>query len=1310
MRTGRRLFACLMVLALAGMVGRAAAPTPARGPRALILYDGTDANRREGIVDALHIANLMGHFGYQRVTRPIEEYHLGEMVGFDAVFIVGGSNLTVWPAEVLRDARRRTGTLMWVGYGIDAFLAGDQDTRRGLQVDTPKMESPYTQVRYRGTLVGKGSQMITPMSVVDPKLVKVEATAVDPKGEETPYIVHTGNMWAVADIPFAYVSDHDRYLVFCDILHDVLGVKHEHSKKAMIRIEDVTPQDDPNLLRRAVQVFVDEGVPFQIGIAPIYRDPPSGSEVYLTDRPEIVKVLHEAVAKGGTIVLHGSSHQYRRTTPDDFEFWDDLRDRPRSDDSTELVRSKLAAALDECFRNDIYPIAWETPHYAASQLDYNEFARIFSTIYERPLISDQQGTQQLFPYPTLDTRGTLVVPENIGYLPVDDPSPTPLLDNARALTVVRDGIASAYVHNFIDAKNIRETVRGLKDLGYTFISLREFPCRVSMDNRLIATKGATGTVTLDDDHLRQFILAADGSHKSETWADTRQSGVVKPTLTPGPGEILVMAGMAEPAPPVPGPLDRLRSGFASLVSSMRSHSPLRQAAPDQMSAAVLWNPAATGAAADNQASMVNVFRAYGVRLRKLNVKTLTDGTLTKNEVLAVPNTAATALTPAQVAMIAKFVKDGGNLLLDARSDLAEAVGIKYLGRTLSAMSIRDNVEQSMAVRWRPPALIDDFRLPTGAVRLAHDAATGAVVMAAFPQGAGKVLYLSAPLDPFTDDATSRYPFLFEHVLDSFGKSLVARRPGLELYFDPGLRQSVSIEQLAVEWRRLGVRAIYAAAWEFRSGYSYDYARLVRVCHANGILVYAWFEFPQVTPKFWDQHPEWRLIPASGNKLPSWRLMMNLENPECRAAALAFMKELLDKYDWDGVNLAELNYDSEANGDAPHKVVPFNTEVRDGFKAKHGFDPALLFDHNSDHYWRIDQPGWQAFLDYRTSLVTEMHRAFLTELAPFQAKGKEVLLTMLDSIEHPAVTAQTGIDSRAIVALAKDHKFTLQVEDPAAAWVGPPTRYVSLAEKYKAIMPAGARFMFDVNVVPDRKVDNTHLPTSLAIGVELAATVRAARSASERVALYGDATVRPRDLELLTYAAADEATVTRRDFTWVVDSPEAVELAVPAELHDFSVDGKDWPLWRPGFVMLPPGRHTLSAYRPLLRLLDLSPLRPQVLQTTATAILSGEVKRGELTFEYEDGGPSIARLNREPEVATVDGEPARLIKTHPGGETTVVLPPGRHKVVIGGAGHGAFLLDIVSVVSSSLIVAFGTAATGLMLVLYIYIRLRRLVKA
>jgi hypothetical protein len=340
------------------------------------------------------------------------------------------------------------------------------------------------------------------------------------------------------------------------------------------------------------------------------------------------------------------------------------------------------------------------------------------------------------------------------------------------------------------------------------------------------------------------------------------------------------------------------------------------------------------------------------------------------------------------------------------------------------------------------------------------------------------------------------------------------------------------------------------------------------------------------------------------------------------------------------------------------------------------------------------------------MVTEWHHSFLTALSPFADSGHEVIVTMLDSLEHPEVTTKTGVDSLAIVKLLREFPFTLQVEDPAAAWSDPPSRYLRLATRYRSIVPANSRLMFDVNVVSSRIITSTHLPLALASGVELAATVRAARGLSERVALYGDGTVRSRDLELLAYAAADRATVGSHDLTWSVQTPYAIEISVPSDLENLYRDGKEWPYRGFGFALLPPGSYTLTAPTTWLRLMDTRALRPQLLQISSS-LISADTVRGHLIFQYDSPSPVLVGLNRIPTDVIVDGPSAMVVQGAREIGAVVILPAGRHRVEIAGSRGMAAFLDIAGLASSSLIVLFGTLAIVFLLALFLSIRVRRL---
>ena len=148
--------------------------------------------------------------------------------------------------------------------------------------------------------------------------------------------------------------------------------------------------------------------------------------------------------------------------------------------------------------------------------------------------------------------------------------------------------------------------------------------------------------------------------------------------------------------------------------------------------------------------------------------------------------------------------------------------------------------------------------------------------------------LATPFDPYTPFGISRFPYVPFYLKDGLKLPFNVRRNTLEFYFDPGLRPNVSWEKLVTRWKTSGVKIVYLAAWHFYASYRFDYAYFIKLCHDHGIAVYAWFEFPQVTPLFWDTHPEWREKTATGkDALCHWRLQMNLAQPEAREAAPSY---------------------------------------------------------------------------------------------------------------------------------------------------------------------------------------------------------------------------------------------------------------------------------------------------------------------------------------------------------------------------------------------------------------------------------------
>jgi hypothetical protein len=593
------------------------------------------------------------------------------------------------------------------------------------------------------------------------------------------------------------------------------------------------------------------------------------------------------------------------------------------------------------------------------------------------------------------------------------------------------------------------------------------------------------------------------------------------------------------------------------------------------SVAILWNPAARGPAAIEQQALENVLRLYGFPVERV-------GAIGRPQVLVVP-----ATSPADPQSIAAYVRNGGKLVLCGAGDAARALGILPAGEPQEVKDVVDAAYPTRYLRWAGGERVVPLALPSGAKMLLFAQGARHPLAVAGEFGAGRFLFLATAFDTRSPHGLTRYPYFALYLEEALGLKPPARRPALEAYFDPAFRQGADLDALVRQWREWGIRIIYAAAWQ-----DYDYPRLIDLCHRNGVAVYAWFVPPMITRQFWEQHPEWREKTASGaDARIGWRYLMNLRHPEARAAAFRWFREQIESHDWDGINLAELNYDSVLPLADAARFAPMNDDVRREFQELRGFDPRELFDIRSPRYWERDPRSWRAFLDYRAGLVTELHRAALEALEPARAaRGLEMIVTALDSLNSPRIRDHSGVDSKAIARLMKQFAFTLQVQDPHEFWAAPPERYAKFAAAWRKLARDPRRLMFDVNIVEDRDVDPGDLPSALATGTEFAATVREAFRPTGRAAVYSEFTVPPQDWRYAAavLAAAHPARAApqsplsalscnllrferrERAVRFEYESPGRCAVMFVAPPAKVLVDGRDWRE-----ATLPSGKHLVE---------------------------------------------------------------------------------------------------------------------------------------
>lgn len=367
-----------------------------------------------------------------------------------------------------------------------------------------------------------------------------------PPAGSIPWIVRGGQFWYVASDPIAYHIEGGAYLAFADALHDFLGQAHETEYKALLRLEDVHPKRETATLRKAADLLFERGVPFTFTLVPVYRNEATDETIYLSQSGEFLETVKYMISKGGTPILHGYTHQHSGESAVDFEFWSGTDGgHPIAGEEKTYASARVEQALSECFLNEIYPLAWTTPHYAAGQTDYDVFSHYFTTVVERRMPVEWYGSDQFFPYfIRSDLHKQFIVPESLGYVnPAAGRDPAALLLDADAMKVVRDGWASFFFHTFLDLSMLTEIVDGIEQRGFRFVSLTELNNKVTTKDRVVVSGVNEVKLTLDTQYRHEKTYNRFGVLEDENFSFGSVKGDVQSLVTLREDEFQVIEGV-----------------------------------------------------------------------------------------------------------------------------------------------------------------------------------------------------------------------------------------------------------------------------------------------------------------------------------------------------------------------------------------------------------------------------------------------------------------------------------------------------------------------------------------------------------------------------------------------------------------------------------------------------------------------------------------------------------------------------------------------------------------------------------------------
>lgn len=1280
--------------------------------KVLVLNEGVVDQKSKAVGISNQLLNLLGHFdGLSVSLKDANSYKKGDIEAADYVFYVGYSSENKPTDALMNDVLKSKKNIFWINSGFDYF-SSKYDVKQALGFDVKGMATGVgINTILSGTKLFTKEKPICYQINIANKAVNIVAKGKSSKTKkETPYIVRSGNFWYIADLPFLNATETDRYLLFCDLLHDFLGINHAASHQAMIRIEDVTPMDNPDRIRDIADIFASEGVPFLLGFVPIYINPTADIHVNLSDRPEMVDALKYVIENGGTIIMHGVTHQYRGMSTDDFEFWDGAKRQPIAEENTYDIEIKLKNGIDEFIKNDIYPMLWETPHYTASELTYKTVAKHFSAAIEQRLTINDFDFGQSFPYIIKkDLYGQTIYPENQGYVPLNSNLDSSIkvveriISNSKTMLNVRDGIASCFFHSFLDLQLLKQLIKGFKANGFTFLDMRNQPLTVSYNDKLITTKSGEHNLTYDNSFMVEQYFDYKGNIILKSSTQTRLKGIIKKNIQLKKGQFYV-------AEPIENKVQKtgMVEQFLLDVKNTYTNWVTDKNKWQQARVKICWNEYAKGASYKDQCSLASMFKSVNIPVDTIFVGEKLD--LNNCNILIVPFAFCDSLTSSQINRIKDFIKHGGNLITDKKNKLLTNLDFKFLESEIKVHDVRDNFYPQQHIVWKMAQPVKKLEVTDNDEIFCQDAASGMPMAIGRNYGEGKIIYFTTLFDPYSTLGYSMYPFALDYARRFFAVNPVVRKENLDYYFDPGLRQTTSVENLVKIWVKQGVRYIHVSGWHQYPKYDYDYARLIKLCHENGILVYAWIEPPQVSQKFWQNHPEWREKNYIGKDVrASWRYPVALTDKKCLAAATKEYINLLTKFDFDGVNLAELYFESDNGFENPEKFMPMHASAKAEFKSRYKFDLPEIFNASSSFYWMKNINARKAVIQYRVNKIKELHESILSAIYKSMAKkpGFDVILTFMDSYESPEMTEFVGINSDVMIALQKKFGCRLQVEDPESRWNDSPDRYKQLGDKYTSQIHDRNKILLDLNIMQFRKSDKIlPFPTLTQTGIESYHLINSSSLGAPRYTIYCEGSVNPQDMPWFMYASATDVKMQITADGYSVESPSSFVLRLPSTQKIITVDGKQIIGQRDNAFFIAAGKHTININDAGLPGFSTVQIQPEILTCSGNVTeLAYDMRK--VTFTYESDMITIASFNQAPAQVFVDGKEIKDIEVMKGNDCySIKLPNGTHSVKVIMGSSLSYSINLTSLWSTNAIVIYGGLAVISLLLMFFGLKIIR----
>lgn len=497
-------------------------------PKVLVIYTTEDGEINE---NQRYLDLLIGHFTTDIKFISSEQVEKNDLISVTHLFYYG-QVATKLPDKFITLFDDYEGTFVAIGYNVEQL--GDQfeflDIKHEVTIDQLYDTTTHDSLAISQTAIVEVEASNKSEILIHGQLNNNE--------NNHPVLIKQGNRYYYAFDTF----DSRQVTLFAEALHDIFQIDHEEKYVGYIRLEDVHPLVDPEPLKEIANLLNERNIPFMVAVIPIYTKQGTGERITFADSPKLVKVLKHIQKTGGSIVLHGYTHQFRSSeTGEGFEFWDvenntpiyGLEDEPftlksEHDFSSKAefenylnnlkefertyTETKINKGLDELAKYGLYPLAFEAPHYTMSQHGYEILSKYFSTYVGQVQLSDQNWEiMDTAPYITTPSflHGMELLPETMGYVrPHDQQAVKKIIDRTERIQLNRDGIFSVFYHPYLGFERFEELLAEIEKLpNISWIDLKQMDVWVKGDHIEIHTNN--GQIIADYNHFKIVYSSLD---------------------------------------------------------------------------------------------------------------------------------------------------------------------------------------------------------------------------------------------------------------------------------------------------------------------------------------------------------------------------------------------------------------------------------------------------------------------------------------------------------------------------------------------------------------------------------------------------------------------------------------------------------------------------------------------------------------------------------------------------------------------------------------------------------------------------------